>query len=233
MRALLGSAFLGFVLMAAAGCSSMHATSVQGGVPRASGDGFPIVLQRPRYLRVTEKQVVDRVVVSSRPSSVGDGGGDTIVTPGSAQPAPRASTATPTAVVEAKDYSSREISYEIVPVSEVFLVDIKRPAAGTAEFAIEFEAGQSYPKRVAAKTEDKTIEAAGSAVGSMLEKVSKAFKPTSDDKPLPPLPSGASTVRVASTVVHVWLYDMDRLGEPGYLPLQLYPTPSAPAEKKQ
>jgi hypothetical protein len=206
---------------------------MQGGVPKASGDGFPIVLQRPRYLRVTERQVTDRVVVSSRTSGLSDGGGDTIATPGTSRPAAPTPTSIASAVVESKDYSSREISYEVVPVSEVFLVDIRRPAAGTADFAIDFEAGQSYPKRVAAKTEDKTIEAAGSALGAMLEKVGKVFKPTSGEKELPALPSGASTVRVSSTVVHVWLYDMDRLGEPGYVPLQLFPVPSAPAEKKK
>jgi len=114
------------------------------------------------------------------------------------------------------------VEYEVVSVGEVFFVDVRRPAAGTADFSLEFDAGKQYPKKITAKTEDKTIEAAGSAIGSLIDNAAKVFKPTSS---VLTLPSGASTVDVATRVKRISLYDLDRLSDPTYTPVVLFVAP--------
>jgi hypothetical protein len=201
------------------GCSSMQSTAVRDPRNGATGDGFPVVIQRPRYLRVTEREIDKKLILSTSsgevsPGPVGPGMDDGPVSPGGK------------GTVDAKAaeglFKTTTIEYEVVSVGEIFLVDVRRPAAGTAEFTFEFEPNAQYPKKVTGKSEDKTLEAAGSAIGSLLEKVGKVFKPTSGTLALP---SGATTVDVASRVKKVTLYDLDRLAEANYAGVVIYEAP--------
>lgn len=137
------------------GCSSLNSTYVGEAPSGAKFEGMPIVVQRPKYLKLTYKrvtyQLLKRVVTTS-------------------------STAATTTDVDVLGQPTvvDEILTEVVTVGEVFTLDLKRPAAGATEYAVEFEANSQYPKKVGAKIEDKTIE----AVNDLLQKsVAQVFKP--------------------------------------------------------
>lgn len=200
-----------------AGCSSLQSTVVRNPENGFKGDGLPIVVERPRYLRVTEKEI-DKVLVLSNTKSK-----PTDKSPG-VETGTVESSATGSVIVTSQDkiYTTTTVEYEVVSVGEVFFVDVRRPAAGTADFSLEFDAGKQYPKKITAKTEDKTIEAAGSAIGSLIDNAAKVFKPTSG---VLTLPSGASTVDVATRVKRISLYDLDRLSDPTYTPVVLFVAP--------
>ena len=136
------------------GCSSLNSTYVGEAPSGAKFEGMPIVVQRPKYLKLTYKRVTYQLLKK-------------VVTSGTA--------ATTTDVVAlGQPTAVDEILTEVVNVGEVFTLDLKRPAAGTTEYAVEFEANSQYPKKVGAKIEDKTIE----AVNDLLQKgVAQVFKP--------------------------------------------------------
>jgi len=210
-----------FIIMVAGavlgGCSSMQSTVVRNPENGFKGDGLPIVVERPRYLRVTEKEIDKILVLSNTESKATD------KSPG-VETGTVESSATGSVIVTSQDkiYTTTTVEYEVVSVGEVFFVDVRRPAAGHADFTLEFDAGKQYPKKITAKTEDKTIEAAGSAIGSLIENAAKVFKPTSGALTLP---SGASTVDVATRVKRISLYDLDRLSDPTYTPVVLFVAP--------
>ena len=136
------------------GCSSLNSTYVGEAPSGAKFEGMPIVVQRPKYLKLTYKRVTYQLLKK-------------VVTSGTA--------ATTTDVVAlGQPTAVDEILTEVVNVGEVFTLDLKRPAAGATEYAVEFEANSQYPKKVGAKIEDKTIE----AVNDLLQKgVAQVFKP--------------------------------------------------------
>ncbi len=204
------------VLIAASGlsgCSSMQSTFVRNPENGFKGDGLPMVIKRPRYLRVTELEIDKRLVLSNK-------GEHSSSTPGVETGVESSSTSDSVGVtVEPNIYTTTVVEYEVVPVGEVFLVDVRRPAAGTADFSFEFESGAQYPKTITAKTEDKTIEAAESAIGSLIENAAKVFKPTSGAMTLP---TDASTIDVASRVKRIVLFDLDRLSDANYRPVVIF-----------
>lgn len=170
------------------GCSSLSSTYVGETKAGAKFEGMPIVLQRPKYIKVTYKKVTYRVFANRTIEK----GNDT------------------DAHVEqlGADQTVDEVSTEIVSVGEIYTLDLKRPASGSTEYAAEFEPNTQYPKKVGAKVEDKTIEALGSAIGETLKKVTEAFKVASSDG------GGVSTkkievVRISEAIVKIELRSLD------------------------
>jgi hypothetical protein len=204
-------------------CTSV--TSRYVGTPRdgQSTGGFPIVVQRPRYLKVTYKMVTRGVVVSqavAAPRDPADPARSGETTPtrldlGTTPPAPGAASGgdlirTPGSAVAVTSTSIQrldpveEVETETVTVGETFCVDFKRPAAGTAEYGMEFESGQQYPKAMHGKVEDKTITEAASAIGDILDKVMKGLKPTAGQAPS----ATAQTVVLNSEIIRIEYYDL-------------------------
>jgi len=199
------------------GCSSMQSTAVRNPENGETGDGLPIVVQRPRYLRVTEREIDKKLILTNSTGEVTPPAPNPGIEEGTASPA---ASGTVTVTADTTIHTTTTVEYEVVSVGEIFFVDVRRPAAGTADFTFEFDTGAQYPKKITAKTEDKTLEAAGSALGSLIEKAGKVFKPTSGTLSLP---TGASTLDVATRVTRVTLYDLDRLADPEYTPVVLFP----------
>ena len=135
------------------GCSSLNSTFVGEAASGAKFEGMPIVLQRPKYLKVTYKKVTYQLL--AKKTSAGTGGTTVEVIP------------------LGKETTVDEITTEVVSVGEVFTLDLKRPAAGNTEYAVEFESNSQYPKKVGAKIEDKTAE----VFGDLIQKGAQIFKP--------------------------------------------------------
>jgi len=167
------------------GCSSLSTTYVGEAQPGAKFDGMPVVVQRPKYLKVTHKKVTYLPVAKKTAAAAGSATAD-VTTLG-------------------PERTEIQIETEIVSVGEVYTLDLKRPVAGTTEYAVEFEANSQYPKKVGAKIEDKTVEAAADALGSLLEKGVQVFKPAA--APAPDVPVEA--LKISETVVRIELRSLD------------------------
>jgi len=167
------------------GCSSLSTTYVGEAQPGAKFDGMPVVVQRPKYLKVTHKKVTYLPVAKKTAAAAGSATAD-VTTLGA-------------------ERTEIQIETEVVSVGEVYALDLKRPVAGTTEYAIEFEANSQYPKKVGAKIEDKTVEAAANALGSLLEKGAQVFKPAA--APPPDIPVQA--LKISETVVRIELRSLD------------------------
>lgn len=167
------------------GCSSMSTTYVGEAKPGAKFEGMPIVVQRPKYLKVTHKRVTFLPVSSTRVATGAN--------------APSAVTPLGAARTEI------QIETEVVSVGEVYALDLKRPAAGTTEYGVEFDSNAQYPKKVGAKIEDKTIEAATNALVSILDKVAPGLRAA----PLPEPQVPAQALKISETVVRIELRSLD------------------------
>jgi len=161
---------------------------------------MPIVVQRPKYLKVTTKEVT-YAVLANRTST--DDKGRAL------------------AAVEQLGATSKviEVSTEVVSVGEVYALDLKRPASGTTEYAVEFEANSQYPKKVGAKIEDQTI----GAVGDALKKVAEVFKPASSGTGAKS--ADADVTRIAESIVRI---ELRSLADPNATVVVLYP----PSDRK-
>jgi hypothetical protein len=167
------------------GCSSLSTTYVGEAKSGATFQGMPVVVQRPKYLKVTHKQVTYLPLAKKTTS----GGGSAVVE------------VTPLGSAQTVD----QIETEVVSVGEVYALDLKRPAAGNTEYGIEFDTNSQYPKKVGAKIEDKTIEAATNALGSLLEKGAAVFKPAAaPDSGVP-----VELMKISEKVVKIELRSLD------------------------
>jgi hypothetical protein len=147
---------------------------------------MPVVVQRPKYLKVTHKKVTYLPVAKK---TVAAGGGS----------------ATAEVTTLGSERTETQIETEVVSVGEVYALDLKRPAAGNTEYAVEFESNSQYPKKVGAKIEDKTIETAANALGSLLEKGAQVFKPAA--APPPDIPVQA--LKISESAVRIELRSQD------------------------
>lgn len=219
--------------VAVSGCSSMSSTYTKDPADGNKYDGFPVVVNRPRYLKVTTRKVTSRLVENSGQTSgggtskpaegmadlgaagAGSGGGGV---GGGAKP-PAASNS---GRLLDQQFESIKMDYEVISVGEVYTVDFKRPAAGTAEFGMEFEKGTQFPTKISYKADDKTIKELSDAIGNLAEKVIKGISPTSGSTTIN-FPEGVTVVEVASSVVSVQVFDLDQMNDSGYVPLTLFP----------
>ena len=181
--------------VALAGCSSLSSTYVGDASPGAKFEGMPIVVQRPKYMKVTVKDVIYGVLANR--TSTNDNG---------------ASLAT---VDILGQQTFREVLIDLVSVGEVYALDLKRPAAGTTEYAVEFETNSQYPKKVGAKIEDKTI----AELSDALKKTAEVFKPVSSESVAKK--ADADLVRLGEKIVRI---ELRSLADPTAAPVVLYST---------
>jgi len=212
-----------------AGCSSMSSTFTKN--PRDGGtyDGFPIVVNRPRFMRVTVREITSKLVENSGqaaapagPAKPAEGMGDLAGGGGAGGggAAAKPSAASTGRLLEGT-FTSIKVDYEVLSVGEVYTVDFRRPAAGTAEFGMDFKDGAQYPSKITYKADDKTIKELSDAVGNLAEKVMKGLSPTSGSTTIN-FPDGVTSVEIASTVLSVEMYDLDQLGTPNYRPAVIF-----------
>lgn len=172
-------------LGAISGCSSLKSTYAGEAQPGDKFDGMPMVVQRPRYLKVTHKEVTYAVFAKRTSEN------------------PNAATVAEWVMI-GPERVAQEVVIETVSVGEVYAVDFKRPAAGTADYTIEFEPGTQYPKKIGAKIDDKTIEQLGETLGTLMQKTAEAFKLASSGQ------TGQTEVRqVSERITKIELRSLD------------------------
>ncbi len=192
-------AFIGTLLP---GCESFETTYVGAPQPGARFSGVPVVVDRPQFVKVSEKTVRYALVgkelardTEPEPTPTTDPATGLPVAPSTA-PGVR----TNSKPLSLGEHSVSEITFELVSVPELYAVDIKRPANGTAKNSIEFEPGQQFPKKYSLEVEDKTIGAVGDLVAKLAE-AAKTFKPASGGEG-----SETEAVRLGETVTRVRIY---------------------------
>ena len=163
------------------GCSSLSSTYVGHAAQGEKFQGMPIVVKRPKYLKVTYKVVTYATFADKSGSNTAE-----------------------VEMVANSERTVQEIETEVVEVGEVYAVDVKRPAAGTADYALEFEPGSQYPKKVGAKIEDKTIESIGATVGELIKKAGETFMLAASQES-----AKAEVRRIAEEVTRIELRSLD------------------------
>ncbi len=177
------------VAVATAGCRSFKSRRVSNPRDGQEIGGVPVVVQVPRYLKVTYK-TADYVVAAKTTAAETEGG----VKPTSWQ---------------ILGYDRRpEVTTEVVAVGELYAVDVERPFAGTAKNKVELQDGSHALKSVASDVDDQTLAQATTA----LEKLVVPFVPGGPAKPQAGEAAKASefeVVKVRETVDRIELRDLD------------------------
>jgi len=143
MNAIRG-AFALLLIGSLAGCSSIRSTLVewdqyQNRWATKKADGYPITLRVPTHMRV---DVVDSRFMVRHAS--GDGVTDIV------------------RLTQGKILTRRNINTQILYTSQVFLVDMKRPAAGRLNYGVNFTPDQ-YISQVQSREADDTIQQSSAA----------------------------------------------------------------------
>jgi hypothetical protein len=189
------------------GCSAISGHRV---IDPANGEdvhGLPIVVQRPRYLKVTYKEVDYGFLLTSMPPA----GAKPAAAPGAAPGAGETPAPAPGAGMTQTIQSARtsvEVQIDTIDVGEVYAIDIKRPFSGSADLGIEFDPGKQYPKNVRSKVDDNTLKTMSDAIGNIL---SKFVKGVGTEGVAPP---AANEVVLSSRIVKIEVYDLDHLNAP-------------------
>lgn len=144
-------------VVAIGGCSSLSSTYVGSARPGDRFEGMPVVINRPKYLKVTFKTVT---VAPFATRTVESGANNT----------------EKLTVRVGEPLKVSEVQTEVLAVGEVYTLDLKRPAAGTTDYSVEFEPNAQFPKKIGAKIDDQTVEKLGSTFGEVLKKVGETFK---------------------------------------------------------
>jgi hypothetical protein len=171
-------------------CASLEAHYVGNPSPGQHIGGVPIVVERPRWFKVTYKTVTYGQVTTN----------EKIMPDGKNIQEEVRVTQLP---------AVEEIIFDTVTVGEIYALDLKRPAAGSTDYEIEFADGRSYPKRIKGKVEDKTIQEMRETIDKLLQQIPKAVAgvPTAGE-----LPSAeVRTVKLAESVKRIELYDIANL----------------------
>ncbi len=190
--------------MTLAGCESFESTYVGSPSSGTSFTGVPVVVDRPRFIKVVDKTTSYALVKTDTTVSV-----KTI--PATATPAAsgrpiaptddKTETTTDSTVADTgKRETLTEVSFELVSVPELFTVDIKRPAAGTAKNSIEFDDGKQFPKKYSSDVDDKTIDAVGDLVGKLADAAKKFVTASSRGG------GQFESVKIGETVTRIRLY---------------------------
>jgi hypothetical protein len=179
------------VLACVTGCGSITSELITPEQARKGEqyDGMPIVVQRPRFLKVTTKKVCYALVTTDRVKPTPD--------------SPEVMTSKVGTHVE----WVTEVSTEPVSVGEVYAVDLVRPMSGTAKNGIEFAPGSQYPSKLNTDVEDKSVTAVGDLIGDLLTQATGFVAASGEEAEL----ATASTYKLAEHVVSVRLYDLDDL----------------------
>lgn len=182
---------LGLLVGALSACSSLEGHYV--GTPKTGDDigGLPIMVERPRWLKVTVKQVT--YVLVSREDETVESETGVRVTP---------------VVRELAREVSTEITTEVIGVAELFALDVKRPAAGTIDYALEFPDGHPYPKSLKATIDDRTIAEAAAALKEITEAAGNLAKTAVGLPTTGVVAARVERVKLAETVVSVKLIDL-------------------------
>lgn len=184
-----GTVALLLLAAGAAGCRSFRSRRVSNPGDGREIGGVPVVVQVPRYLKVTYK-TADYVVAAKSTGVETEAGGK------------------PTSW-QVLGYDRRpEVTTEIVAVGELYAVDVDRPFAGTAKNRLDFQDGTHALKTVANDVDDQTLSQATTA----LEKLVLPLVPGGAAKPQASEATKASefeVVKVRETIDRIELRDID------------------------
>lgn len=113
-----------------------------------------------------------------------------------------------TAIVTSKQSKipMRTVQYTPIETEQIFLVDLKRPGAGTIDANIDLDADAQYFKEIKTQVEDKTIDAVGNLVAG-IAKSGLLGKPTSEGGGVQP--GFGNRVKVVTKVVASKVFEID------------------------
>lgn len=137
---------ISLILTYASGCKSISSQlldrdEVNGSWRKTKLRGVPITLNVPTHVQI---QIVDK----------------TLLTAGSDRKA---------VLVFDKDTKFRDVRTEFIIGKKIFMVDLKRPAAGSLDYTAEFS--DQYFSKLQSKINDQTIEQTSKAIERILGKV--------------------------------------------------------------
>lgn len=194
---------LALLLALAAGCNSIEGRYVdpQRVAHGESVGGAPIVIERPRWLKVVHTAVSTTTFGFSSTVSETDG--------------------LTTTVREAKQIGTsveNRIESELVPFAEVYALDFRRPLAGTADNSIEYADASGHPKKLASKVDDQTLK----TVVENLSGIKDFLGISGTDDRSSAAPSESHFNVEAKTIVRVELYDLFDLAAGRYRPVKVF-----------
>ncbi len=101
----------------------------------------------------------------------------------------------------------RDVNTEFLKTEKIFTVDLKRPAAGTAKSAIEFDSenDEQYFKKITQEIEDKTIDAVSNLVGKLAPKGVFANASSGGGVAV----TSTETLKVVDSIVAVQVFEID------------------------
>ncbi len=236
--AAIGSAFL--VLTAATGlggCRSVRGKYVDPRQVRHGEDvgGVPIVVERPRWLKVTEKtttyavyatETQTRTTTSAAPAetAVADAGAPE---PAGAKPPKVPNPAAGEKVVETKVRSVNTFertSYEtdVVRVGEVYALDMLRPFSGTSDQGLEMLDDKGHLKSYRNKLDDTTMK----DVLENLPGIQSFITGFAGQKPATDTSGDVKVVALGERVSRIQFFDLEDLANGVYRPVLVLPSPN-------
>ena len=221
--------WLGTVVVVAAlpGCRSVRGRYVDPQAVRHGEDvgGAPVVVERPRYLKVTFKKTtravsaLETLTTTGEPAlpSADDGG-----TPPKATTADRA-TAT---VRELGKHEVDEIETEVVSVGEVYAIDLMRPFSGTADHSLEMMDASGHLKSLHAKVDDQTFKDVLTNLPD-IQSFIKGFSAKTETTRAAEATSKADVkaVPIGTRVVQIQIFDLQDVARGVYRPVMVLPSP--------
>jgi hypothetical protein len=170
----LSRAVCGLAMMAwLSGCASMSAQKItldgNGKVTQLKKvRGLPITVQQPKYaVFLVEETVTETFRLVAQPVAViSDGEGDG---PNS-QPEGTLATTNYIRGESKGKRTDRKLLNEnpiLMGETQMFALDLKRPAAGTIDYSVELQ--NQYPSKITGNLEDKTIDSVSAAISKLVD----------------------------------------------------------------
>lgn len=215
-------------LLCSTGCSSLESTFVENPTHDQTFKGMPMVIERPRYMKVTVFEVASQLLIEKSTSS-----------PKTQQPAEDAAaeeggvggalgnnnttiTNTSQFIPYGDVINSYEVKIEPITVGEVYTVDLKRPAAGTAKYEMEFAEGKYYPTKLKGEVDDKTLAQVSDFVSSIIDKALGLTPTSGANGKTRQLPTGVEVVELRRSVNRIIIYDLDKMNDANYRPTVVF-----------
>lgn len=217
MRARVSMLVLATLCLTLGACRSIEGRYVDPAALRHGADigGAPVIVERPRWLKVTHKSQ-ELALVSQKTTGTGAEKviSNEVLTTGIGR------------------MTRSVVETEIVSMGEMYALDFLRPLSGSSDHALEYLDGQSHPKSLKQKVDDTTLK----DVLTNLDKI-KGFFGASETTPVDGLKTAAPVV-VSEQVLRIELYDLYDLAkgvvravwvqEPGREPQCAPPCPPPP-----
>lgn len=222
--------WIGTVVVVAAlpGCRSVKGRYVDPQALRHGEDvgGAPVVVERPRYLKVTFKRTTMAVYAlesvtakATTPLPAEDDGGKP----------PKAGPSVTSTVRQIETHDVDEISTDIVNVGEVYAIDLMRPFSGTADHSLEMMDASGHLKSLHAKVDDQTFKDVLTNLPD-IQTFIKGFGGKKDGAATADTTTKAEAdvkvVPIGTRVLQIQIFDLQDIARGVYRPVMVLPSPA-------